>query len=152
MKIKVTNAIKDGMHIAIIFSLDKNTKIKQGDKLDLSVVDFNGEIELKEMANSYRIIKEEVVNGKYKGDYVIFESENYASYVDYPGLKRIMRVLSNIANYEYELGDFDIYLYNDDYPVIFIENMDWSHRDYADVYGFVIAPLRRGDEDEGEGH
>ncbi len=147
---KIKNAIKDGMHIAIVFSFDKYMKIRRGDKIDLSVVDFHGEIELKEIADSYTIIREKVVNGKHINidNYVIFKSKSYSSCVDYPELQRILRTLKNLTDYAYDIDNFDIYLYNNNYPVVFIENAEKSHRDYcSDYYGFVIAPLKVGDEE-----
>ena len=137
--IRATGAIKDDALLALIFTIDKRTVVNVGDKLDLSIGGFKGNIVLKEKATKMIGVRDFSRNN---GDEcLILQGESLRTCVSLKEVKRMIKTLSNLVDAKFTIDDFDVYLWNNDYPVVFIEKVYDEDDILGHFYGFALAPF-----------
>ncbi len=142
---KIKQAIKDRWKIFIIFILENNQHIHKGTKLEFSAIEFREEIKASEKARaiihvSNIISEKEIKNFR---DFYMVKGNKYTSYLLASEVSRAINTIRKLEDYDFDLyiDDFNVWLWGDNYPVIFVERKEDVIR-----YGFLIAPL----EDEGD--
>ena len=142
--IKADTAIKDVKRIAVVFTIDRRTTVEEGDKLNLEIVKFGGEMGLKEKVKNMFVVSDY----DFLRSYLILEGETVHTCVDFDEAARMVRAVSELADERLGLNDFEIYLWDNDYPAVFIQKERESNFTIPGIrYGFAIAPIRT---EEGE--
>ena len=135
--IKAKSGISDWPQLAVIFAIDRRMPIEVGDKLDLSVVGFNTGIVLNEKVEKRFVLRDL----DFDINRLILQGKTMRTCVDMDEAQRVARAISALASTKLMLDEFDIYLWGDGMPAIFVMRTSGKDNFPGNAYGFVMVPF-----------